>query len=65
MLDQASSDSANAGLDAGHDAIREAHCAVLEMAVVNSPLEKTLGALIEIVESTSQDKTFIFLMRRR
>lgn len=54
MLDQASSDSANTALDAGHDAIREAHCAVLEMAVVNSPLEKTLGALIEIVESTSK-----------
>lgn len=54
MLDQASSDCANAALDAGHDAIREAHCAVLEMAVANSPLEKTLGALIEIVESTSR-----------
>jgi len=54
MLDQALSDSANAALDGGNDAIREAHCAVLEMAVVNSPLEKTLAALIEIVESTSK-----------
>ena len=36
------------------DPIREAHCAVLEMAVANRPLEETLGALIEIVETTSK-----------
>jgi GAF domain-containing protein len=54
MLDQVTSDSEHAGQDADADPIREAHCAVLEMAVANSPLEKTLGALIGIVESSSK-----------
>jgi GAF domain-containing protein len=54
MLDQVTSDSEHAGQDADGDPIREAHCAVLEMAVANSPLEKTLGALIGIVESSSK-----------
>ena len=54
MLDQVTSDSSGVGPDGEPDTIREAHCAVLEMAVVNSPLEKTLGALIQIVESTSK-----------
>ena len=54
MLDQATSDSAIPPPDGDGDPIREAHCAVLEMAVANSPLEKTLGALIQIVESTSK-----------
>ena len=54
MLDQATSDSPGASPEIGPDSIREAHCAVLEMAVANSPLEKTLSALIQIVESTSK-----------
>ena len=54
MLGPVTMDSANASEATGDDAIREAHCAVLEMAVANSPLEKTLGALIEIVERTSK-----------
>lgn len=54
MLEQVTSDSTGVDPDADPDSIREAHCAVLEMAVANSPLEKTLGALIEIVESTSK-----------
>jgi GAF domain-containing protein len=53
MPDQLAMESASPVIEGGSDAIREAHCAVLEMAVVNSPLDKTLGALIEIVESTS------------
>ena len=43
MLDQVTSDSLVAGPDGDGDPIREAHCAVLEMAVADSPLEKTLG----------------------
>ena len=54
MLDQATSDGPGVSPESDPDAIREAHCAVLEMAVANSPLEKTLGALIRIVESTSK-----------
>ena len=40
--------------DGNGDAIREAHCGVLEMAIANRPLEETLTALIDIVESTSK-----------
>jgi GAF domain-containing protein len=54
MLDQVIPDSAGASPDDDSDPIREAHCAVLEMAVANRPLEETLGALIEIVETTSK-----------
>ena len=54
MLDQVTSDALDGGADANADPIREAHCAVLEMAISNSPLEKTLSALIDIVESTSK-----------
>jgi GAF domain-containing protein len=54
MLDHVTSDSLVAGPDGDGDPIREAHCAVLEMAVADSPLDKTLGALIEIVESASK-----------
>jgi GAF domain-containing protein len=54
MLDQAASDNPGVSSESDPDSIREAHCAVLEMAVANSPLEKTLGALISIVESTSK-----------
>ena len=54
MLDQVTSDSLVAGPDGDGDPIREAHCVVLEMAVSDSPLDKTLGALIEIVESASK-----------
>ena len=54
MLDQVTSDSLVAGPDGDGDPIREAHCVVLEMAVADSPLDKTLGALIEIVESASK-----------
>ena len=54
MLDQVIPDSAGASPDGDSDPIREAHCAVLEMAVANRPLEETLGALIEIVETTSK-----------
>jgi GAF domain-containing protein len=54
MSDHVTLDSAPAPAGDGEDAIREAHCAVLEMAVLNSPLEKTLSALIDIVESTSK-----------
>jgi GAF domain-containing protein len=52
MLDHVTSDSLDASPDG--DPIREAHCGVLEMAIANSPLEKTLTALIDIVESTSK-----------
>jgi GAF domain-containing protein len=54
MLDEVKSDDLDIGPDGDGDPIREAHCAVLEMAVANKPLEKTLGALIGIVESTSK-----------
>jgi GAF domain-containing protein len=54
MPDQLAMESTSPVIEGGPDAIREAHCAVLEMAVVNSPLEKTLAALIGIVESTSK-----------
>jgi GAF domain-containing protein len=54
MLDQVIPDGSGVSPDEDVDPIREAHCAVLEMAVANSPLEKTLGALIDIVESTSK-----------
>ena len=54
MLEQVIPDSAGASADEDVDPIREAHCAVLEMAVANSPLEKTLSALIDIVESSSK-----------
>jgi GAF domain-containing protein len=54
MLDEAKSDSLDSNPDGIGDPIREAHCGVLEMAIANSPLEKTLTALIDIVESTSK-----------
>jgi len=54
MLDQVIPDGGGSGPEADADPIREAHCAVLEMAVANRPLEETLGALIGIVESTSK-----------
>jgi GAF domain-containing protein len=53
MLDQVTPNSADVSSDDRSEAIREAHCAVLEMAVANSPLEQTLGALIRMVETTS------------
>ena len=53
MLDQVASDGADPAAD-NSEAIREAHCAVLEMAVANGPLEQTLGALIKIVEMSSR-----------
>jgi GAF domain-containing protein len=54
MLDEAMPECLDGSADANADPIREAHCAVLEMAIANNPLEKTLGALIGIVESTSK-----------
>ena len=54
MLGHVLSDSLVAGPDGDGDPIREAHCAVLEMAVANGPLEATLAALIEIVETASK-----------
>lgn len=36
------------------EALRAAHTRVLELAIADSPLEDTLGALIRIVESTSR-----------
>lgn len=54
MLDEMMPTGLDAASDGPDDPIREAHCAVLEMAIANSPLEKTLSALIEIVESTSK-----------
>ena len=54
MLDQVPSDGADASADRSDEAVREAHIAVLEMAVANSPLEQTLGALIRIVETNSR-----------
>lgn len=54
MLDQVASETANVAADDHGEAIREAHCAVLEMAVANGPLEQTLGALIKIVEMNSK-----------
>jgi GAF domain-containing protein len=54
MLDQVTSDTLDASPDGIGDPIREAHCGVLEMAIANRPLEETLTALIDIVESTSK-----------
>ena len=54
MLEQAATETADVGTDERGEAIREAHCAVLEMAVANSPLENTLAALIKIVEMNSK-----------
>jgi GAF domain-containing protein len=54
MLDHVTSDTSGANPDGIGDPIREAHCGVLEMAISNRPLEETLTALIDIVESTSK-----------
>ena len=54
MLDQAAAESAGVPPEDHGEAIREAHCAVLEMAVANGPLEATLSALIKIVEMNSR-----------
>jgi len=54
MLDQAAAESTGVPSENHGEAIREAHCAVLEMAVANSPLEQTLAALIKIVEMNSR-----------
>ena len=54
MLDHVTSDSLDASPDGVGDPIREAHSGVLEMAIANRPLEETLTALIDIVESTSK-----------
>lgn len=54
MLDQAAAESTGVPSENHGEAIREAHCAVLEMAVANSPLEQTLAALIKIVEKNSR-----------
>lgn len=44
----------NVSDDKRNEALRTAHNKVLELAIGDSPLETTLGALIQIVESTSR-----------
>jgi hypothetical protein len=44
----------NVTSDRRDDALREAHSKVLALAIADAPLESTLAALIDIVESTSR-----------
>ena len=46
----------NVSEDKRSEELRSAHNRVLELAIGDSPLERTLGELIKIVESTSQTK---------
>lgn len=54
MLDEAALDEDDVSPDMDTEEVRDAYTAVLELAIADAPLEKTLGALIRIVESVSR-----------